>query len=1240
MSPSKSINFIFCCFFALLSFNVSAAGTDLVITGDLEGGSVTSGNATTLHYTLTNNSVDTNALAIAFSTLLPSGVTVSQQHNFSTTCAAGITDITANATSVLFSGYTLNFGASCEIEFDVVATSVIDQSFNITTDGFESSLGLSSDISNTLNVTVSTITATLAVQESAVPFQETTNLVLTLTNNDAGFAHGFAGGITLPSGLTFSEDDITTNNCGDYFTATKSGSDTVNLSSFVFNNAIVAFVNGNSDQCTITMNVEGTLPGDYSISTDLLTYNGATLTIGKASTELVVNPIGFVNASFSPKTVQSGSVTSLDIEMTNFDRDNQAANVTFTTDLSAALSGMVANGLPLTDICGSGSTLSGTNVVTLSSGTIEAGQKCNFSIPVSVPNNASNGTVQNTITSISSSLQNYDDVSSNLIISNAPVLTMEIVESSFKAGDSITLRYSLENIDTVNAASNIAFDSFIGSPSLSTITTLPAANYCQGSGTSNQLVDLDLWSVAYSGVYLPAGGSCSFDLILTLNSSAVAGQYNYYSQAISASINGQNVVSGSTSASVSFSLDSAPSFSMSLADSSVLPGEPTSLDFKLSHSSNNSALAENIAFTVDLDAAASGFVSTGLPLTNVCGATSSISGTGLLTFSGGSLGVGESCEFSVPVQIPVAGVGAVTVTSSDLAADVNSVSLSKPAVSTNFNISGLRISRTISPSSIRLDGSSKTVQMTYLVTNQAGAGNATAGAITDSISSFIPSAQSVSGALSGFCGASSSASGTTFLIVTGLEIPEGGQCSFAIDIQVPGGTAPSSYLSAPVSLSATVNAISQAVTSNTVELTVSQLTTNTSIDVSSPTSESVVNVSISFSSPVTGFDASDVVLINATKGSFTGSESNYYLEVLPTLDGDVTIQIPAGVALDAEDANIGNLAATDIVFSYQSAPLIPTPSISLSAPSAILTSSNIVTYSVNYTDVEQVNLTTANVSLNTTGNAYASINVLNGDTSSATIELSNFTGNGTIGLNIAEGTARYSTNVAPAVGPSDVFAVDTLAPSVALSTASNSVNSDFIVDIQFSEDVSGFDVSDITVSNASLSNFQTIDAKNYQVTVSASGDVSISLAVPADKSTDAAGNNNLTSNSLNIDFDALKPTVSITGPGGTVASPFTVQIDFSEDISGFDISDISTINAGLSSFTQLSNSSYTVLVTPIIQSSVSLDIVADVAVDGFSNGNEAAATYSVLYDFNDAPVISGSPATSVNEDSAYSFTPS
>ncbi|WP_350563596.1 putative Ig domain-containing protein, partial [Psychrobacter sp. CAL346-MNA-CIBAN-0220] len=32
--------------------------------------------------------------------------------------------------------------------------------------------------------------------------------------------------------------------------------------------------------------------------------------------------------------------------------------------------------------------------------------------------------------------------------------------------------------------------------------------------------------------------------------------------------------------------------------------------------------------------------------------------------------------------------------------------------------------------------------------------------------------------------------------------------------------------------------------------------------------------------------------------------------------------------------------------------------------------------------------------------------------------------------------------------------------------------------------------------------------------------------------------------------------------------------------------------------------------------------------------------YSVVYDFNDAPVISGSPNTSVNEDSAYSFTPS
>ncbi len=70
----------------------------------------------------------------------------------------------------------------------------------------------------------------------------------------------------------------------------------------------------------------------------------------------------FLNLSFSPLTVVPGSATgSLDVTVTNFDRSFAATDITFTDDLDAALSGLVATGLPITDVCGSGSGVSGSS---------------------------------------------------------------------------------------------------------------------------------------------------------------------------------------------------------------------------------------------------------------------------------------------------------------------------------------------------------------------------------------------------------------------------------------------------------------------------------------------------------------------------------------------------------------------------------------------------------------------------------------------------------------------------------------------------------------------------------------------------------------------------------------------------------------------------------------------------------------------------------------------------------------
>ncbi len=95
-------------------------------------------------------------------------------------------------------------------------------------------------------------------------------------------------------------------------------------------------------------------------------------------------------------------------------------------------------------------------------------------------------------------------------------------------------------------------------------------------------------------------------------------------------------------------------------------GDTVTLEFRIT---NQGAQGVNsLTFTDDLDATLSGLRAVGLPANNVCGAGSQISGTSLLTFTGGLLPVaGDSCVFSVTLQVPEsAPVGTFTNTTSQI----------------------------------------------------------------------------------------------------------------------------------------------------------------------------------------------------------------------------------------------------------------------------------------------------------------------------------------------------------------------------------------------------------------------------------------------------------------------------------------------------------------------------------------------------------------------------------------------
>ncbi|MEG4853250.1 DUF4347 domain-containing protein, partial [Microcoleus sp. B5-D4] len=292
-----------------------------------------------------------------------------------------------------------------------------------------------------------------------------------------------------------------------------------------------------------------------------------------------------------------------------------------------------------------------------------------------------------------------------------------------------------------------------------------------------------------------------------------------------------------------------------------------------------------------------------------------------------------------------------------------------------------------------------------------------------------------------------------------------------------------------------------------------------------------------FSENVTGFDPSDINVGNGTVSGFTGSGSNYRFTVIPTASGDVTVDLPAATAIDA--AGNYNAPAPQIV---RTADITP--------PTVVLTSTSPTTTNAPF-------IVTATFSETVTGFAATDVTVANGT-------VSGFTGTGTTYEFTVTPTATGNVTVdIPAatatdtIGNSNTAAIqltrtaDITPPNVILtSTSPTTTNAPFLVTATFSETVTGFTDTDVTVANGTVSGFTGTGATyNFTVTPTANGAVTVDI--PAATATDTAGNNNTPATQLVRTVETVAPTVSLTSTSPTTTNaPFIVTATFSETVTG------------------------------------------------------------------------------------------
>ncbi len=392
--------------------------------------------------------------------------------------------------------------------------------------------------------------------------------------------------------------------------------------------------------------------------------------------------------------------------------------------------------------------------------------------------------------------------------------------------------------------------------------------------------------------------------------------------------------------------------------------------------------------------------------------------------------------------------------------------------------------------------------------------------------------------------------------------------------------------------------------------------------VSDPTNTSTIPVTVHFSEPVTGFTSSGVSVSNGSLGSIGGSGADYSIVVVPNANGTVTVNIPANAAHDA--AGNGNTASTLFSITYDTI----APTVAISSPSSAATNSGPVTFTVTYGGASNVGLTNANISLIKTGTANGAVAVSGIGAGTRTVTVSGITGNGTLGISVAAGTASdLAGNSAAGSGPGTTFIVDNISPTVTLSSAvSDPTNTSTIpVNVHFSEPVTGFAASGISAINGSIGSFAGSGSDySFALTPSSAGMVTVGIA--ANAAHDAAGNGNSAAATFSRTYDSTAPSIVIDAPSTTRTNvgpvTFTVTYAAADSIS-LTNADISLIKTGTADGTVAvtgTGATRTVTISGITgDGTLGISVAAGTATDLAGNSAAAAGPSTTFIVDNTAP---------------------
>ena len=374
-------------------------------------------------------------------------------------------------------------------------------------------------------------------------------------------------------------------------------------------------------------------------------------------------------------------------------------------------------------------------------------------------------------------------------------------------------------------------------------------------------------------------------------------------------------------------------------------------------------------------------------------------------------------------------------------------------------------------------------------------------------------------------------------------------------------------------------------------------------------------VSVTFDEAVTGFEQSGIAVTNGTVTGFSGSGMDYTAEITPTLGGEVSVRVEADAAQDA--AGNGNDVSEDFVIEAD----LTKPAVAIASEAAAPVGGAFevnITFSKSVTGFEQSDIKVTN----------GAVTGFSGSEANYTAEITPARG-GEVVVSIAADAAEDAAGNGNEISRDFVIEADLANPTVEISSeAAGPVSGAFTATFAFSEAVTGFERSDVQVTNGAVIGFSG-SGTNYtaEIDPAESGEVTVSVA--ADTAEDAAGNGNEAAQPFVIEADLAGPTVEIASEAvGPVSGAFTATFAFSEAVTGFERSDVQVTNGAVIGFSG-SGTNYTAEIDPAESGEVTVSIAADTAEDAAGNGNEAAEPFLIEADLERPRVTVTGPADPV-----------